>query len=249
MMEHFTGPRGERDAFGNGKNTQAHRINLVMSTKPQTLHQISSRCGLPNIGRIRQHMRYLTEHRFCFQDGEAWGLTEDSAANFFGESYSKNPSKSKNDANSNGSDNQKEQNLGSTPDNFRNQSGGAGFGDPETNKKVEKAAILFVTKWYLLHGWTVETVEAKKCGFDLRCIRANAEEHVEVKGIQGEGLSFPITSSEVDKAKKDSAFIISIVTSALSNQPLMHRFTGQAFLNSFDLKPLTFMAQIHRKKR
>jgi hypothetical protein len=88
MMKHFTGPRGEPDAFGNGKNTQAHRINLVMSTKPQTIQQISSKCGLPNIKRIRQHMRYLTDRGFCYQAGETWVLTEGAAATFFGENFS-----------------------------------------------------------------------------------------------------------------------------------------------------------------
>jgi len=85
-MDHFTGPRGEPDAFGNGKNTQAHRINLVMSTNPQTLDQISSKCGLSNTKRIRQHMGFLIERGFCYQEGDTWALTEGAAANFFRES-------------------------------------------------------------------------------------------------------------------------------------------------------------------
>jgi hypothetical protein len=91
MMEHFTGPLGEIDAFGNGENTQAHRINLVMTTKPQTLQQTSLKCGLPNVDRIRAHMGYLTERGFCNKEGQTWVLTEGTAATFFGDN-SKNSS-------------------------------------------------------------------------------------------------------------------------------------------------------------
>jgi predicted transcriptional regulator len=85
-MDYFTSPRGEPDAFGNGKNTQVHRINLVMSTKPKTLHQISSKCGLSNTKRILQHMRFLIDSGFCYQEGDTWALTDGAAVTFFGES-------------------------------------------------------------------------------------------------------------------------------------------------------------------
>lgn len=134
-MKHFTGPRGEPDAFGNGINTQAHRINLVMSTAPQTLRQISSRCGLSNIDRIRQHMRFLTEHGFCYQDGDRWVLTEDAAVNFFGKSCPEASLKSQNASdvdvpNPPGSDNQRKPTSDPTSDTSRDRTGGAGFGDP-----------------------------------------------------------------------------------------------------------------------
>lgn len=48
---------------------------------------------------------------------------------------------------------------------------GAGYGDPETNRKVERAAVSFVTEWYEGRGWKVETVEAMKCGYDLSCTK------------------------------------------------------------------------------
>lgn len=251
-MDHFTGPRGEPDAFGNGANTQAHRINLVMSTTPQTLRQISSRCGLSNIDRIRQHMRFLIEHGFAQQDGDRWVLTEDAAVNFFGKICPEASLKYQNGSdvggpNPPGSDTQRKLPSDPTPDTSRDRTGGAGFGDPETNRKVEKLAIIFVTKWYQSRGWTVDSVEAEKCGFDLRCARNADEEHVEVKGVQGEGQSFPITASEVRQASRDSRFILCVVTSALSNQPSMHRFTGKEFLNSFDLEPLAFMARLRCK--
>lgn len=49
------------------------------------------------------------------------------------------------------------------------QGGGAGFGDYDSNKEVETAAISFVTKLYHAAGWQVDSVEPNKCGFDLLC--------------------------------------------------------------------------------
>src|SRR5437879_5619594 len=70
---------------------------------------------------------------------------------------------------------------------------GGRFGDPETNRKVEAAAVSFITQWYKSRGWEVESVEAKKCGYDLLCVKGSSEEHVEVKGTQGDSLAFIIT--------------------------------------------------------
>jgi hypothetical protein len=81
-MEHFTGPRGEIDAFGNGENTQAHRINLAMSTTPQTLKQISSQSKINNLDRIRQHMGSLVARGFAKQHDQTWTLTESSSLKF-----------------------------------------------------------------------------------------------------------------------------------------------------------------------
>jgi hypothetical protein len=135
--------------------------------------------------------------------------------------------------------------LSNSPsDNLREQTWGAGFGDPETNRRVEQAAICFVTKWYQARGWTVYSVEAEKCGFDLRCVLNADEKHIEVKGIQGNGQSFTITASEARCADHDPRFTLCIVTSALSGQPIMHQFTGKQFLASFDLQPLAFKASL-----
>ena len=169
-MDHFTGPRGEPDAFGNGENTQAHRINLVMSTTPQTLQQLSSQCGLGNIKRIRQHMGSLTELGFAQRHGPRWALTESAARTFCGKNFSEAPPSSQNASdigvpNPNGSGTQGKPLPDSSSDSSRERAAGAGFGDPETNRKVEKSAILFLTKWYQSRGWTVDSVEAENCHF------------------------------------------------------------------------------------
>ncbi|WP_159453534.1 DNA-3-methyladenine glycosylase I [Geoanaerobacter pelophilus] len=83
-MEHFTGPRGEIDAFGNGTNTQAHQINLAMSTAPQTIDQISVKSSICNLNRIRQHMRYLINLGFAIQCDSKWALTESASFKYKG---------------------------------------------------------------------------------------------------------------------------------------------------------------------
>ncbi|MEI8356247.1 MAG: hypothetical protein WCG31_09195 [Deltaproteobacteria bacterium] len=78
-MDYFSGERGEADAFGNGINTQAHRINSAMSTTPQTLQEISRKCNIGNHSRIRNHMRWLVERKFAKQLGDRWALTENGS--------------------------------------------------------------------------------------------------------------------------------------------------------------------------
>ena len=134
--------------------------------------------------------------------------------------------------------------FGASSDTSGKEMRGAGFGDYETNQKVEQSAISFVTKWYQSHGWTVHSVEAEKCGFDLHCVLKADEEHVEVKGIQGERQSFLITTSEVRQAENNPRFVLCVVTSALSDQAMMLRFTGKEFLDIFKLEPLVFKASV-----
>jgi hypothetical protein len=81
-MDHFSGERGEADPFGNGENTQAHRINSVMSTTPQTIQEISRKCNIDNHSRIRNHMRWLVERKFAKQVGDRWELTENGSPIF-----------------------------------------------------------------------------------------------------------------------------------------------------------------------
>ncbi|MDP3029272.1 MAG: DNA-3-methyladenine glycosylase I [Deltaproteobacteria bacterium] len=86
-MEHFTGPRGEVDAFGNGTNTQAHQINLAMSTTPQTIDQISAKSTICNLDRIKQHMRYLIKLGFAVQCDSKWSLTESASLKYKGSKF------------------------------------------------------------------------------------------------------------------------------------------------------------------
>lgn len=121
---------------------------------------------------------------------------------------------------------------------------GAGFGSPETNRQVEQAAISFVTEYYKSRGWSVQSVEAERRGFDLLCTKDAFEEHVEVKGIQGETVSFIITAGEVRQAQSDDRFVLCVVTSAISNRPRLSRYSVKDFSEGFDLAPLAFRATL-----
>lgn len=125
---------------------------------------------------------------------------------------------------------------------------GAGFGNLETNKQVEQAAILFVVDDYKKRGWSVKSVESEKCGYDLICSKYNVQEHVEVKGIQGDMISFIITGKELMQSKKDESFIILAVTTALSD-PTPHRFTGKEFNENFSLMQISSYFASLRKRQ
>lgn len=123
---------------------------------------------------------------------------------------------------------------------------GAGFGNPETNRKVERAAVSLVTDWYKSEGWTVESVEAAKCGYDLLCRKNSEENHVEVKGVQGELVAFIITAAEVRQAQKDSDFVLCVVTSALTDDPKLNLYDGESFASDFELSPLSYRAVLRK---
>lgn len=123
---------------------------------------------------------------------------------------------------------------------------GAGFGDPESNQRVERAAIAAVTEWYEDDGWVVQSVEADKCGYDLLCNRTIQENHVEVKGVKGEIVAFIITAGEVRRAENDPDFVLCVVTSALDTYPMLHFYDSDTFTSDFDLSPLAYRATPRR---
>ncbi len=119
---------------------------------------------------------------------------------------------------------------------------GAGFGNPETNRKIERAAVSYVTKWYEARGWKVVSVESEKRGYDLQCSKGTITEQVEVKGVQSSLPSFIITTNEVRQAHDNNQFILCIVTSALSDTPKLYRLRGEDFISEFALAPLAYRA-------
>lgn len=121
---------------------------------------------------------------------------------------------------------------------------GAGFGEANENLQVEKAAIAFVTQQYNKRGWSVQSVEGEKRGFDLICRKGKKEEHVEVKGISGNTCIFIVTVGEVKQAESNPNFVLWAVTEALSKTPKSSRFTGKEFLQKFSLEPLQYRAAL-----
>jgi hypothetical protein len=121
---------------------------------------------------------------------------------------------------------------------------GAGFGNPETNKKVERAAVSFVIEWYESKGWVVTSVEANKCGYDLLCSKDSTKEHVEVKGIQGTKPQFIITANELHQALNNPFFVLCVVTGALSDNRQLNCYRGSDFIKKFNLTPLAYRAAL-----
>ena len=104
---------------------------------------------------------------------------------------------------------------------------GAGFGSAEQNRKVEKAAIRHATMQYKAAGYQVKSVEADKCGWDLTVTKGDEEIHVEVKGVAGSLVRFFLTANEYKAAAVDSAWLLVVVTNALSNERQWFKMTGE----------------------
>lgn len=125
---------------------------------------------------------------------------------------------------------------------------GVGFGNPTTNKRVERAAVDHVTKDYASRGWAVRSVEADKCGYDLNCEKGRDEEHAEVKGVQGEVISFIITRGEKRRAQNDPSFVLCVVTSALTQKPKLSWYSPNEIERLFTYEPLAFQAILKSKE-
>ena len=119
---------------------------------------------------------------------------------------------------------------------------GAGFGDAKTNRLVEQAAITKVTRFLIRQGYTVRSRESEGIGYDLDASKNGKTLHVEVKGISGSKIQFPITTNEVQRAMTDSAFRLLAVTAARTRAARVHSFQRATFITGFELKPLSFMA-------
>lgn len=120
---------------------------------------------------------------------------------------------------------------------------GAGFGTIEENRKVEQAAINFVSKYYKKRGWLVDDVSAENRGYDLLCKRTNEELHVEVKGIAGKQPQFIITSNERRVWEQDKSFVLALVTKVLTRRPNLQLFRPED-RKKFDFRPVSYIAQL-----
>ena len=120
---------------------------------------------------------------------------------------------------------------------------GAGFGDPINNRKVEVAAVKFATAQLEAEGYTVISRENEKIGYDLEAKKRGSVLHVEVKGVSGSIVQFPITTGEVRCGESDPTWHLFVVTGATSKSPVLHRFTWREFVAGFARTPLAFMAK------
>lgn len=94
---------------------------------------------------------------------------------------------------------------------------GAGFGTAAQNRKVEEAAIQHVRATYEADGYTITSVEAARCGWDLTAAKGKEELHVEVKGVAGSLVRFFLTANEHKTALADADWLLVVVTDALGD--------------------------------
>lgn len=110
---------------------------------------------------------------------------------------------------------------------------GAGFGDPDTNRKVELAAEAAVEHHYEAAGWTITRVAHLNCGWDLTATRQDEERHLEVKGVSSSMPSVLLTRNELRTAKVDPVWVLAVVTSALTD-PILIEFDRQTVVAAAD---------------
>ena len=120
---------------------------------------------------------------------------------------------------------------------------GAGFGSPEENKRIERAAIRVATIHLEHDGWRVRSVETDKVGYDLHCDRAGQILRTEVKGVRGTEMRFILTAAEYRRAQTDPEFALCIVTSVL-RAPKVSVVTQKRLLKKLRVKPLSFFAEL-----
>ena len=113
----------------------------------------------------------------------------------------------------------------------------AAFGDPDTNPKIERAAVNRVTAQYENNGWHVRSRERERIGFDLECTRGKRTEYVEVKGRQSNVEQVIMTHGELREAARRRGYVLCIVTSAL-DRPTVHTYKGSELRARFDMRPL-----------
>ena len=122
---------------------------------------------------------------------------------------------------------------------------GGGYGDPEKNRCVERAAIRHVTRNLRGKGYRVRSRETEKLGYDLEAIRGASVLHVEVKGVAGHLVEFLITRNEFEKARCDSNYKLHVVTRALSSSPREHAHSGSDLRRLFSFEPTAYRAKPH----
>jgi hypothetical protein len=133
--------------------------------------------------------------------------------------------------------------LQSSPSRGASPHGGAGFGSPAENRKVEQAAVRVLRAAYKSQGWKLTDFQKDNLGYDFSAVRHQQERHIELKGARGPMPSFPITEHEVAVARTDPLWRLAVVTNALSKVPSLTEWSGDAFLLEFYLRPLSHFAR------
>ncbi|MEV5004001.1 protein NO VEIN domain-containing protein [Nocardioides sp. LML1-1-1.1] len=96
------------------------------------------------------------------------------------------------------------------------------------------AAETAVQHHYETAGWAVTRVAHLKCGWDLTATRDDEERHLEVKGVSSSMPSVLLARNELRRAETDSAWLLAVVTNALTDSPTLTEFDRETVAAAAD---------------
>lgn len=126
---------------------------------------------------------------------------------------------------------------------------GAGFGSSVENALVELAAIQLATKHYRDQGYSVQSTQRDRVGFDLLCEKGRAKLFVEVKGVRGTQRNFLMTRGELALSSRDPRFRLALVTQARSAKATVVSWSAREFLRDFDATAITYSVRFVGQRR
>lgn len=119
------------------------------------------------------------------------------------------------------------------------QISGGGFGDPEKRKKVEKAAIDFVTARLIERGFDVHDRQRDNVGYDLLAVKDSGNLFVEVKGTASFQPRFFLSRNESRCSSQHQEWRLFVV-SGCDTAPRLHEFTASEMRQKFTFDPLAW---------
>jgi hypothetical protein len=118
---------------------------------------------------------------------------------------------------------------------------GGSYGDAESRKQTEEAAIRFVQAELHVRGFTVLDRQRDNCGYDLLATSPQGRLLVEVKGTASTAPRFIISRNEYRCSVIEPDWRLFVVTSARS-APCLHEYDANAMAAAFALDPLAWEA-------
>lgn len=120
---------------------------------------------------------------------------------------------------------------------------GGGYGNAETRKRTEEAAIDFVQAELRRRGFTVIDRQRDNCGYDLMATSPQGCLLIEVKGTSSVVPRLFISRNEYRCSVSEPDWRLFVVTSALS-APRLHEYDADAMVAQFSLDPLAWEATL-----
>ena len=115
------------------------------------------------------------------------------------------------------------------------------YGNAETRKRIELAAIDFVTKVLQKRGYVVQDRQRDNCGYDLLATAGQKRLMVAVKGTDAPVPRFFLTRNEHRCSNNEKDWRLFVITCAGST-PCLHEYDADEMRHSFALDPLAWEA-------